>query len=395
MGELLDSCCAAFLESCRKNGLFREMRVITGPQGRILTVDGKRCLSFASNNVLGLANHPRVVAAAKAALESLGAGSGGSRLISGNMKIHEELEAACARLKSRPAALVFPTGYAANIGVIPSIAGEGDVVFSDADNHASIIDGIRLSHAEHRIYNHLNMYDLERLLKTTPCEGKRLIITDTVFSMEGAVAPLRNIIELAGKYGAMTMIDEAHATGVLGERGTGGEEYFGITGRVDVIVGTLSKALGSLGGFAAGSAGFRDLLINKARSFIYTTALPPATAASAIEAIRILEEFTSPVRKLKSNIRSLRAVLKGLGFNLPQDETQIILVTIGPEEKAAALAEFLFHKGILAPAVRYPTVPKDAAALRIMASAEHTQQDIEMFAAALRTAKEASIIERR
>ncbi len=383
MGEILDRLCAAFLEDCAKKGVLRQMKTVHGPQGRTIEISGREYISFASNNFLGLANHPETVGASKKALEKYGVGTGASRLITGSMTVHKELEEAIARFKERDAALVYPTGYLANVGAIPVLTGEGDVIFSDSSNHSSIIDGIRLSKARRKIYRHLDMEDLEERLKNTPCTGRRLIVTDTLFSMEGDIAPLDEIAVLAEKYGAMTMADEAHATGVLGPRGRGGEEHFSIVGRIDVVMGTLSKALGSQGGFIAGSRALSDTLVNGSRSFIYSTGLAVPAAAAALEAIRLLERDGSILAALRKNIRQMRAAVSDAGLPLPRDETHIFLITIGAEDAAVKAAERFLEKGVIAPAVRYPTLPRGEASLRVVVSAEHTDADIARFGGTL------------
>jgi 8-amino-7-oxononanoate synthase len=379
MGKTIDRLCGDFLADYRERGLLREMKTVDGPQGRVIKADGRECVSFASNNYLGLANHPEVVAAAAQALDTYGLGSGASRLIVGNMRSHEELETAIARFKGREAAAVYPSGYSANVGVIPALAGEGDVIFSDASNHSSIIDGSRLSRARRVIYRHLDADDLRQKLRDTSCKGRRLIVTDTVFSIEGDVAPLDEIVRLAEEFDAMTMIDEAHATGTLGERGRGGEEHFGVTGRVDVVMGTLSKALGSQGGFTASDAILREFQVNASRTFIYSTALAPAAAAGALAAIRLLEEDPSFVERLRKNVRRVRAGIAKLGLPLPKDETHIILIVVGGENEAVGAAAHFLEYGILVPAVRYPTVPRGKAAFRLTVSTEHTSKDIDRF----------------
>src|SRR3990172_2769199 len=286
------------LDRLRSEGLYRELKIIEGEQGARVRIGGREVILLSSNNYLGLASHPEIKKAAVSAIEKYGCGSGASRLISGSMELHKELEEKIASFKKTESAILFNSGYTANLGVLSSICGKGDVIFCDKLNHASIIDGCLLSGAELKRYPHKDIDALERLIKLTPpyikggARGgkKRLIVTDGIFSMDGDIAPLREIVRLAKRYSAILMIDDAHATGVLGKNGRGTVEYFGLNDSIDIIMGTLSKAVGSFGGFVAGRKKLIEFLVNKARSFIYTTSLPPSVIASSISAIDIIEK---------------------------------------------------------------------------------------------------------
>jgi len=361
----------AELEDLKSQNLYRTLRTISRSDGRLIDIDGKQYLNFCSNNYLGLSNHPKVIEAAQIACKEFGAGAGASRLISGNLSIHEDLEKKIAKFKGREAAMVFPTGYMANLGTISSLVDENDTVIIDRLNHTSIIDACRLSKAKLQVYPHKDMAALEKILKRSTKFKKRLIVTDSVFSMDGDIAPLPEIAQLAKKYDAITMIDEAHATGVLGKTGRGAEEHFGIEGQIDVIMGTLSKAVGSLGGFVAGSESLIDYLRNKARSFIYTTALPPASCAASIAALEIIENEPELIENLRMNSRLLGS------------ETPIIPIIIGDLNKTMEISAKLFEKGILASGIRPPTVPKNECRIRLTVTALHTKEDIECLVSSL------------
>ncbi|MBI2348146.1 MAG: 8-amino-7-oxononanoate synthase, partial [Deltaproteobacteria bacterium] len=336
------------LKRLKQQGLYRKLRQVEGEQGATLMLDGREVLNFSSNNYLGLANHPALRAAAIQAIERYGCGSGASRLISGNMTLHEELEAKIAALKGTEAALVFNSGYQANIGILSVLADEGDVILSDALNHASIIDGCRLSRAKSVIYPHSDLARLEDELKKAPAKARKLIVTETLFSMDGGEALLAEIVELAERYGAMVMVDEAHATGVFGPNGAGVVAKLGLVERVQIQMGTLGKALGGFGAYVAGSRKLRELLINRSRSFIFTTALPPAVMAMAIAAIEIL--YKEPERRLAlwHNCRALRDGLMRLGFSLGESQSQIQPLIIGDAQKCMAFSEQLLQRGVFA-----------------------------------------------
>lgn len=364
------------LERLKEQGLYRKLRHVEGEQGPALMLDGREVLNFSSNNYLGLANHPALREAAVAAIERYGCGSGASRLISGNMTPHEELEAKIAALKGTEAALVFNSGYQANIGILSTLAGEGDVILSDALNHASIIDGCRVARAKTVIYPHSDLARLEDELRKSPVTARKLIVTETLFSMDGDEALLAEIVELAERYGAMVMVDEAHATGVFGPNGAGVVAKLGLVERVPVQMGTLGKALGGFGAYVAGSRKLRELLINRARSFIFTTSLPPAVMAMAMAAIEIL--YKEPERRLAlwHNCRALRDGLKGLGFSLGESQSQIQPLVIGDAQKCMAFSESLLEKGVFAQGIRPPTVPPGTSRLRITLMATHTHEHI-------------------
>ena len=366
----------AELQELKRQGLYRRLRRVEGEQGPTLNLDGQEVLNFSSNNYLGLANHPALRAAAKEAIERYGCGSGASRLISGNMTLHEELEAKIAALKGTEAALVFNSGYQANIGVLSALAGEGDVILSDALNHASIVDGCRLSRATVVVYPHCDLGVLEDGLKNAPARIRKLIVTETLFSMDGDEAPLAEIVNLAERYGAMVMVDEAHATGVFGPNGAGVVAKLGLGNRVPVQMGTLGKALGAFGAYVAGSRELRELLINRSRSFIFTTSLPPAVMAMAIAAIDLV--YKEPQRRLAlwHNCRALRDGLKKLGFSLGESQSQIQPLVIGDAQKCMDFSERLLQKGVFAQGIRPPTVPPGTSRLRITLMATHTHENL-------------------
>ncbi len=331
------------LERLKGQGLYRKLRVVEREQGPSLIVDGQEVLNFSSNNYLGLANHPALREAAKEAIDHYGCGSGASRLISGNMTLHLELEEKIAELKGTEAALVFNSGYQANIGLLSTLVGEGDLILSDALNHASIIDGCRLSRAKVVVYPHCDLERLECALREAPPRSQKLIITETLFSMDGDEPPLGEIVDLAERYGAMVMVDEAHATGVFGPNGAGVVAKMGLEERVLVQMGTLGKALGSFGAYVAGSQGLREFRINRCRSFIFTTSLPPAVLAMAIAAIDLLNKEPQRRLALWHNCRTLKDGLKRLGFSLGQSQSQILQLIIGEAEKCMAFSERLLQ----------------------------------------------------
>ena len=365
------------LDELARRGLMRKLRTVEGAQGPRVRIDGRELLCFCSNNYLGLADHPALVQAATRAAEEHGTGSGSSRLVAGTMVLHRRLEDAVAGFKRAEAAIVFPTGYAANLGVIPALVGGHDVVYCDRLSHASIIDGCRLAGADLRVYPHKDVARLDRLLARR--RGNRtLVVTDTVFSMDGDIAPLPDLVEVCERHGAILMIDEAHATGVLGETGRGATEHFGIEpGRIPVVMGTLSKAVGSLGGYVVGGFDLIELLINTARSFIYTTALPPAVCAASIAGLRMIDEDPQRRARLWERTRQLQDGLREAGLDLGDTETPITPVVVGKADDAVALADRLLDAGILAPAIRPPTVPDGTARIRLSPMATHTREDIE------------------
>ena len=376
------------LERLKQEGLYRKLRRVDGEQGATLSVNGREVLNLCSNNYLGLANHPALREAAKQAIDRYGCGSAASRLISGNMTLHEELEEKIAALKGTEAALVFNSGFQANAGIIPALVGEGDLIFSDALNHASLIDGCRLSRAKTVVYPHLDLDRLEQGLRDAPSNGRKLIVTETLFSMDGDEAPLDGIVDLAERYGAMVMVDEAHATGVFGPSGAGVVGKLGLTERISVQMGTLGKALGGFGAYVAGSRALREFLINRCRSFIFTTSLPPAVLATAIAAIDLL--YKEPQRRLAlwHNARAMKEGLRKLGFSLGQSQSQILPLIIGDAEKCMTLSDKLLEKGLFVQGIRPPTVPPGTARLRITLMATHTHEHLHEALAAFQEVKD-------
>ena len=374
---MLKDVLTARLARVRENGLYRVLRPIDGAQDAVVSLDGHDVLLFSSNNYLGLANHPTLKRAAAEAIERFGCGSGASRLISGSMAVHHELEARLAALKKTEAALVFPTGYHANVGVLSALMGPGDTILSDGLNHASIIDGCRLSRAEVRVYPHGDTQALDALLAACPPSGQRLIVTDTVFSMDGDLAPLAELVELARRHDAWLMVDEAHATGVFGPCGGGLVEQAGLVKRVDIHMGTLGKALGGIGAYVAGSRELVDWLVNRARSFIYTTGMPPAAAASALAALDLVEREPERRQRLWDNTRFLSDGLRGLGYRIGDSRSQILPVIIGDARQTMALAEATLRRGVFAHGIRPPTVPEGTSRIRVTPMATHTRAQLE------------------
>ena len=367
---------AAELARLRRAGLERVLRPVDGPQDTHLTVDGRRVLSLCSNNYLGLANHPEVIEAAVAAARAVGVGAGASRLISGSMRAHHRLEERLAALKGAEACLLFTSGYHANLGVIASLVGPEDAVFSDALNHASLIDGCRLSRAAVHVYPHNDLAALSERLATAPAR-RRLIVTDSIFSMDGDAAPLAAICELAERHGAMVMVDEAHATGVLGRRGAGLVEALGLQQRVTVQMGTLGKALGTFGAYVAGSRALIDLLINTARTAIFTTALPPPVVAAADAALTIVAREPERRAALRRNATQLRDGLLGLGYDVPGEaDSHILPVMVGDAGATMALSAALLERGVFAHGIRPPTVPDGTGRLRATVMATHGAADL-------------------
>lgn len=382
------------IDNLKASGLYRTLRTIEGAQGPRVKIDGKEVILLCSNNYLGLADHPRLKEAAVKAIEKYGVGSGASRLVSGTMGLHQELEERIARFKGTEAALVFNSGYAANVSVIPALVGRGDTVFSDKLNHASIIDGCVLSRAEFKRYPHKDVVELERLLKVvsgqwsvvgrdvsrlTSHAPRKLIVTDSVFSMDGDIAPLPEIIELAQRYGAMVMVDDAHATGVLGNTGKGGIEHFGLKADDGIIqMGTLGKALGTFGAYIAGSRELIDYLINKARGFIFSTSLPPSVLASTIAAIDLVEDEPYLRQALWEKTWYLKKGFDSMGFDTMRSETPIIPVFVGDAGKTMEFSRRLMDEGIFVSGIRPPTVPEGKCRLRATVMATHSYNDLDM-----------------
>ncbi|MBM4078677.1 MAG: 8-amino-7-oxononanoate synthase [Planctomycetes bacterium] len=371
------------LAELRESGLYRELRTVDGPQGAHVRLAGREVLCFASNDYLGLANHPKVVEAARRAMDTYGWGAGASRLVCGNMRLHQELEERIARFEGTEAALVFPSGYMANVGAVTALIGVGDLVLGDKLNHASIVDGCRLSGAKFRTYGHGDVKKLHRLMARRPHYRRAMAVTDTVFSMDGDLAPLPEITALCRAHDAMLMVDEAHATGVFGETGRGLVEHFGLKEQVDVTMGTLSKAVGSVGGFIAGSQDLVDYLRNKARTFMFTTALPPAACAAAIVGLDLIEQQPELRAALWRNVQRLTEGLNALGLVRGEGRSPIIPVVLGEPKTATAFSTFLLNDGVLAPAIRPPAVPPGTSRLRLTVSAAHSAQDIHRLLDAL------------
>lgn len=374
------------LAELEQRGLYRRLRLVEGAQAGRVRLDGREVLMLSSNNYLGLANHPALTQAAQAALERCGCGAGASRLISGSMELHHELEARLARLKHTQAALVFPTGYQANVGTLSALMEPGDTILSDALNHASIIDGCRLSRASTLVFRHNDMDHVAELLASCSGAGQRLIVTDSVFSMDGDIAPLAELSRLARRHDAWLMVDEAHATGVFGPHGGGVVEELGLSAAIEIQMGTLGKALGGFGAYVAGSRQLIDWLVNRARSFVYTTALPPSVAATAIAALDIVAQEPQRRRQLWDNTAFLSEQLTGLGYSLGQTRSQILPLIIGDAGQTMALAAALLERGIFAQGIRPPTVPVGTSRIRVTPMATHTRQDMQDAVEAFATA---------
>jgi len=363
------------LDSLRERGLFRRMRMVAGPQGPRVMLDGRQVLLLCSNNYLGFADHPRVRSAAAEAATRYGVGAGASRLVSGNMTLHRRLEDRLATFERTERCVLFGSGYLANTGVIAALAREGDVVFSDALNHASIVDGCRLARAETFVYDHLDTEHLEWGLREANGRGS-LIVTDGVFSMDGDIAPLVEIAELAERYDARVMVDEAHATGALGPGGRGSVAAAGLEGEIDVVVGTLGKALGGYGAYVCCDAEMASYLVNTARTLIFSTGPPPPSVAAALVALDLLCEQPRVVERLLRNARVLRDALAAEGFAVPRGETQIVPLVAGEPERALEICERALSRGVFAQAIRPPTVPEGSSRLRLAAIATHTPAEL-------------------
>jgi glycine C-acetyltransferase/8-amino-7-oxononanoate synthase len=364
------------LDQIAQSGRHRKLLEISSVKGPRAIIGGRRVLLMASNDYLGFSSHPAVTKASRDAMSVWGAGAGASRLISGNINLSRELERQLASLKKTEAALVFSTGYMANIGLLSVVGEASDVIYSDELNHASIIDGCRMSRARIEIFPHRDTERLAALLKQGQQFRRRIIVTDGVFSMDGDLAPLPRLVELARSHAAMIIVDDAHATGVLGKKGGGTAEHFGLSGEVDIIMGTMGKALGCFGAFVAGSEDLRDLLINRARSFIFTTALPPSVVASALEALRLLDREPRWRSALWENVNFFKNGLTASGFNTGDSETPIIPIVVGDARLAASISESLLQEGLFIQAIRPPTVPEGSSRLRITVSAAHTKDDL-------------------
>ena len=369
------------LAALRERNLYRPLRVMTSAQGPIVSIEGQRLISLSSNDYLGLTHHPRLRDAALAAVRDFGVGSGAVRTIAGTMSLHEQLEAELAEFKGTEACLTFQSGFTANTGVIPTITGETDLIVSDALNHASIIDGMRLSKALRVVYAHADVAALQQLLEDAATKGRTdgggpyrliLVVTDGVFSMDGDIAPLPGIVEAAEAFGAAVMVDDAHASGVLGRNGRGSVDHFGLKGRVAIQIGTLSKAVGVVGGYVAGTHDLRDILVQRARPILFSTSHPPAVAAACLEGIRVMQDEPELGERLWANTRRFKAELTRMGFDTGRSETPITPVMMGDSATAQHFSNRLFAEGIFAQPVVFPTVALDKARLRTIVTAVHT-----------------------
>ena len=372
------------LELLKDSHLFRKLRTLESLDSTHAKLNGKEIRLFCHNDYLGLSKHPEVVEAFLEGVKNFGAGSGAARLISGNTKVFEELEEGLARFKRKERALLFSTGYLANLGVISAFCEKNDVVIVDKLNHASIIDACKLSGATIRVYPHKDLNYLEKILKQSNRFRKKLIVTDSVFSMDGDLAPLPEIAELKNRYGAYLMIDEAHGTGVFGKSGRGAAELLGVEDDIDISMGTLSKAFGTHGGFVAGKKELIDYLINKSRTFIFSTTLPPAVCAASLKSLELIEKKPEIRQSLWERVKQTYDGLASIGIKTQDTFSPIIPIIVGDEQKALTLSETLLQKGILIPAVRFPTVPKKTARLRLTISAAHTKSDVDFLISALK-----------
>ena len=365
------------IQELKDKNLFTELPVLGTEQKNRVVLNGKEVITMCTNNYLGFANHLRLRDAAKKAIDTWGFGAGAVRQIAGTMEIHIRLEEMLAEYKHTEAALVFVAGIAANRGTIQALMGEEDAIISDELNHGSIIDGVRLTKSKRFLYPHLDMEGLKKALVDAKDARRRLIVTDGVFSMDGDIAPLDRIAELAEEYDSMVMVDDAHGDGVLGKDGRGIIDHFGLEGRVDIDMGTLSKAFGSLGGYIAGRKDLRDYLINTARSFIFTTAHPPSVAAATMEAIRMIQDEPQHLRQLWEKTGYFKKAMADLGYDIGHSQTPITPVMAGESKNAMELSRQLFEEGLFAKPIVFPLVAKDKARVRIIVTAQHTQSDLD------------------
>lgn len=384
---------AGQIQTLKDQNLYKIPKILSTPAGGRVTMNGKEVVNLSSNNYLGLANHPKVRQAALDAIERWGVGAGAVRWIGGTMDVHQELEERLAKFKRTESVLVFTGGFTANAGCIPAIVTDRDVIISDELNHASIIDGVRLGTARYKksegfVYPHKDMDALEAILREAQSFEKRVIITDGVFSMDGDIAPLPDIVALAERYDAVVYVDDAHASGVLGKNGAGSTSHFGLYGRVDIQLGTLSKALGVMGGYIAGSAALKDWLINRGRPYLFSTGHPPVVAAALIAALDIMENDPVPMERLWANAKWWKAALAESGFDTMGSETPITPVFVGDEGRAQAMERALWDEGVYALAIVFPTVARGKARIRTMPSAAHTQEDLEFALAAFKRVRD-------
>ena len=365
------------IESLKSKNLFREPKIISSLCGPEVEIEGKRYVNFSSNNYLGLADSPLLKKASIKAIEKYGAGTGASRLMSGTLKLHRDLEKKIAQFKGEEDAMIFPSGFMANLGAIPALAGSKDAIIVDRLNHASIIDGARLSHAKIFVYPHCDINALKKILKRTEGFPRRLVITDSLFSMDGDKAPLLDILKLCKKYKSMLMVDEAHATGVFGKRGSGLVEESGLSGKIDIVMGTMSKALGGMGGYIAGKKAIIEYLRQTARTFIYTTSLPASLTVGSLAAIDYIEKNKKMRMAFQKKIEYVRNGLLSLGYNLLASSSQIIPVVIGPAGKTMEMQKYLFRQGLFILAIRPPTVPKNSSRFRITVTTAHKKEHLD------------------
>ncbi len=371
------------IQALKDDGVYRDLPINYGPCTNVINLNGKSVVNLSSNNYLGLANHPRVKKASMDALEKYGVGAGSVRTIVGNQDLLEDLETLLAEFKHEEAVMCFQSGLNCNIGTIQAITERGDLIISDALNHASIIDGVRLSRADKAVYKHNDMEDLERILKEKRDDYNNvLIITDGVFSMDGDLAPLPEIVKLAKTYNCLTYVDDAHGSGVLGKSGRGTVDHFGLHGEIDFIIGTLSKAIGVIGGYVATKKNVKAWLLHRARPLLFSTALPPAATAATIESVKMLMESEAYTEKLWKNAAYFKQALKDLGFDIGISETPITPVMIGSESKTMAFSKALLEQGVFVSGIVFPTVPKGSGRCRVMLSASHTKEDLDKAIAA-------------
>ncbi len=366
----------------KAQGLYNHIRTIESPMDGHITVDGQRVLNFCANNYLGLANHPRLREAAKRAIDTYGIGPGAVRSIAGTMTLHNQLEERLAAFKGAEAVVTLQSGFSANLATIPALVGRGDVIFSDQLNHASIIDGCRLSRAQIVAYEHNNIDDLRAKIASTTEYGRRLIISDGVFSMDGDIAPLPALVEVAREHNILLMVDDAHGEGVLGRGGRGIVDHFGLHGQVDIEVGTMSKAFGVMGGIVAGSQVVIDWVRQRGRPFLFSSAMTVPDVAACLEAVDMLEESEERVQRLWDNAQHLKSALADLSFDTGHTQTPIIPVMLGDAQLAQKFSRRLFENGVFAMAIGYPTVPPGKARIRVMNTAAHSQADLEQALAA-------------
>ncbi len=384
----------AKVQALKEAGIYRELPVNDTPIDAIIELNGKKVINLCSNNYLGFANHPRLIEASKKALDQYGVGAGAVRTIVGNMKIHEQLEETIAKFKKEEAALVYQSGFLCNLGVIQAVTTEKDLILSDELNHASIIDGVKLSKADKAVFKHSNMADLERLLIEKRNQYEQvLIITDGVFSMDGDLANLPEIVRLAKKYNALTYVDDAHGSGVLGEHGRGTVDHYHLHGQVDFIIGTLSKAIGVVGGYVCGSKAMKSYLLHRSRPHLFSTSMQPSAAAAIIEAFHMLESSDDYTEKLWENARYLKTKLQAMGFDIGHSQTPITPIMVGDEVKTMAFSKQLLDNGVYVSGIIFPTVQKGKGRIRVMVSALHTKAILDQALSIMeKTAKDMKIL---